>query len=136
MRARRCSQAFDRLGWDAAAGEPADRTLLRSRLIGALGDVRQTKPIINEAKRRFALFVEGPGLAAPRFARNGHGTLSAAMRTAPPTIPFWRSAASTTNTAERVRYYGAAASARDEALAKETLAITLTDELPTTLVGT
>jgi aminopeptidase N len=41
----------------------------------------------------------------------------------------------TTNTDERVRYYTAAASAPDAALAKETLAIALTDELPTSMVG-
>ncbi|MEA2821845.1 MAG: hypothetical protein QOJ86_3849 [Bradyrhizobium sp.] len=38
-------------------------------------------------------------------------------------------------TTERLRYYYAAASARDPALARETLALTLTDELPSTLVG-
>jgi aminopeptidase N len=42
----------------------------------------------------------------------------------------------TTNTDERVRYYSAAASALDPGLARETLAIALTDELPTSLVDT
>ena len=42
----------------------------------------------------------------------------------------------TTNTDERVRYYSAAAGARDPALAGETLAIALTDELPSSFVGT
>ena len=41
----------------------------------------------------------------------------------------------TTNTSERVRYYSALAAALDPALAKETLAIALTDEVPTNLVG-
>src|SRR5262249_424645 len=41
----------------------------------------------------------------------------------------------TTNTGERVRYYLAAASARDPELARATLELTLTDELPTTLTG-
>jgi aminopeptidase N len=40
-----------------------------------------------------------------------------------------------TITSERVRYYSAAASARDPTLARETLERTLTDELPTTIVG-
>jgi aminopeptidase N len=40
-----------------------------------------------------------------------------------------------TNTDERVRYYMAAAGARDPDLTRETLALTLTDELPTTLTG-
>jgi hypothetical protein len=38
-------------------------------------------------------------------------------------------------TNERDRYYSAAASARDPDLARETLALTLTDELPNTMVG-
>ena len=41
----------------------------------------------------------------------------------------------TTNTDERVRYYGALAAALDPALAKETLAITLTDEVPSTMMN-
>ncbi len=46
-----------------------------------------------------------------------------------------RLARATTNTEERARYYTAAAGALDQALAQETLALTLTEELPTTLVG-
>ena len=42
----------------------------------------------------------------------------------------------TTQAGERVRYYSAAASARDPALARETLALTLRDELPATLITT
>ena len=45
------------------------------------------------------------------------------------------SRAGTTNTAERSRYLFAAASARDPALARETLARTLTDEFPGNLVS-
>jgi ERAP1-like C-terminal domain len=124
---------FDRIGWDAAAGEPTDRTLLRARLIGLLGGFGD-EAIIAEAKRRFALFVKDPtslptdlrgtvtGLVGRYADRATYDTLLARGR-------------QTTNTDERVRYYGAAASARDEAFAHETLAITLTDELPTTLVG-
>src|SRR5262249_29571823 len=39
------------------------------------------------------------------------------------------------STDERVRYYMAAAGARDPALSGETLALTLTGQLPTTIVG-
>ena len=42
----------------------------------------------------------------------------------------------TTNTEERMRYYGAAASALDPSFANETLAIALTDELPGSMIGT
>ncbi len=124
---------FDRIGWEAAPGEPADRPLLRTRLIGMLGNFGD-EAIVAEAKLRFAKFVSDPaslppalrdtvtGLAGRYADRAGYDTLLALGRAA-------------TNTDQRVRYYMAAASARDPALANATLAIALTDELPTTLVG-
>jgi aminopeptidase N len=50
---------FDRLGFDAAAGEPQDRGILRSRLIGMLGEFGD-EAILAEAKRRFAAFLTEP----------------------------------------------------------------------------
>ena len=126
--------AFDRLGWDAAVSEQADQALLRSRLIGMLGAFGD-EAILAEARRRFALFVKDPAalstdlrdvvthLAGRTADRVTYDTLIGMAR-------------KTTNTDERVRYYSAAAGALDPAFAKETLAIALTDELPTSLVGT
>lgn len=124
---------FDRIGWDAAPSESADNALLRTRLIGVLGAFGD-ETIVAEAKRRFAEFVRDPaslptalretvtGLAGRYADRATYDTLLALAR-------------GTTSTDERVRYYMAAAAARDPALAGETLAMTLTDELPTTLIG-
>ncbi len=124
---------FDRIGWDAAASEPADYALLRTRLISVLGAFGDDA-IVAEAKRRFAKFVSDPTSLhtalretvtrlAGRYAdRATYDRLLALGR-------------GTTNSDERVRYYMAAASARDPTLANETFAIALTDELPTTLVG-
>ena len=124
---------FGRVGWDAAPSEPADTALLRSRLIAALGSFGD-EAIVAEAKRRFADFVRDPQSLSTalrgtvtdltgRYAdRATYDTLLAMARRA-------------TNTAERVRYYTAAASARDPELAQETLAMTLTDEPPTTVIG-
>jgi hypothetical protein len=124
---------FDRIGWDAAPSEPTDRTLLRTRLIGVLGTFGD-EAIITEARRRFALFVKEPaslstalrGTVTSLVGRNAdratYDTLLALAR-------------KTTNTDERVRYYSAAASARDPELARATLAIALTDEVPASLVG-
>jgi len=126
--------AFDRLGWDKVPGESSDNTMLRSRLIGALGGFGD-EAVIAEAKRRFAVFVKDPASLstdlratvthlAGRYAdRATYDTLLGLART-------------TTNTEERVRYYSAAAGALDPDLARDTLAIALTDELPTTLIGT
>jgi len=124
---------FDRIGWDAAPSEPADRTLLRARLIGVLGTFGDDA-IMAEARRRFALFVKDPtslptelrgtvtNLVGRHADRATYDTLLALAR-------------KTTNTDERVRYFSAAASARDPELARSTLAIALTDELPASLVG-
>ena len=99
-------------------------------MLGDLGD----ETILAEAKRRFAAFVKDPaslriGLREPvmhlagRMAdRTSYDFLQTQART-------------TTNTRERVRYYSALAAALDPFLAKETLAIALTDEVPTNLVG-
>jgi aminopeptidase N len=124
---------FDRIGWDAAPSEPADHALLRARLVGVLGNFGDAA-IVAEAKRRFADFVRDPaslptalretvtGLAGRMADRTTYDTLLGLARRA-------------TNTDERVRYYMAAAAARDPDLAREMLTLTLTDELPTTLTG-
>jgi aminopeptidase N len=124
---------FDRIGWDAAPSEPADRALLRAHLIGVLESFGD-QAIVAAAERRFAKFVSDPtslptalrdtvtSLAGRHADRATYDTLLALGR-------------GTTNTDERVRYYMAAASARDPALANDTLALALTDELPTTLIG-
>ena len=131
--ARCCVRCSTALGWDAAPSEPADHTLLRARLIGVLGAFGDDA-IVAEARRRFALFVKDPAslstelrgtvtsLVGRHADRATYDTLLALAR-------------KTTNTDERVRYYSAAASARDPELARATLAIALTDELPPSLVG-
>ncbi len=124
---------FDRIGWDAAPSEPADHALLRTRLIdvlGAFGD----EAVVAEAKRRFASSVAVPA-SLPATLRETVTRLAGrhADRAAYDTLLALARGASGTD--ERVRYYMAAAGALDPALAGETLALTLTDELPTSLVG-
>jgi aminopeptidase N len=124
---------FDRIGWEASGRQGDDIALLRARLIrvlGALGD----EAILAEAGRRFAAFLHDPAALRPALRdavthliglsadRAGYDALIALAR-------------KTTNPGERVRYYSAAAGARDPALARETLARTLTDEMPSALVG-
>jgi aminopeptidase N len=125
---------FDRIGWDGGPSEEIDHALLRSRLIGVLGSFGDDA-VIAEAKRRFAVFVKDSASLSTEL----RGTVTnlvgryADRATYDTLLALGRK---TTNTEERVRYYTAAASARDPALAEETLAIALTDELPTSLVGT
>jgi aminopeptidase N len=122
---------FDRLGWDAVGREDDESGLLRARLIRVLGELNDEE-IIAEAKRRFASFLKDPEALRPSLRgpvtqlvgenadRQSYDTLLALAR-------------KSANTNERVRYYSAAASARDPALARETLSLALTEELPSTL---
>ena len=124
---------FDRLGWDGSGSGDDENTLLRASLISALGQFGD-EDILAEARRRFAAFLQDPqslpnalrdpvthlvGISANRAS---YGTLLALAR-------------KSTVTNERLRYYYAAASARDATLARATLALTLTDELPNAIVG-
>jgi aminopeptidase N len=124
---------LDRLGWDAA-GPDEDAALLRARLIRVLGELGD-EAILAEAKRRFAAFLRDPAALRPELRdpvthlvgiaadRADYDTLLALAR-------------KSSSTSERVRYYSALASARDPALARSTLELTLSDELPSSLVGT
>jgi aminopeptidase N len=127
----RLRPVFDRLGW--SGGPDEDEALLRDNLISRLGEFGDGD-IVAEARRRFAGFLADPqslptalrdpvthlvGISADRAS---YDTLLALAR-------------KSTTTEERLRYYYAAASARDAELARATLALTLTDELPTTIVG-
>ncbi len=129
----RLRPAFDRLGWDRAAGDSEDNTILRAKLISGLGGMDDAA-VIAEARRRFASFVKDPGsldvnLRGPvifvvgrEADRTTYDELQALGRKA-------------TSTELRVRYYTALAAAANSELAKETLAITLTDEVPTDLAN-
>jgi hypothetical protein len=124
---------LDRLGWDGGGSGDDDNTLLRSSLIAALGEFGDGD-IIAEAKRRFAGFVQDPP-SLPNALRDAvtHLVGISADRASYDTLLAL--ARKTTVTNERLRYYYAAASARDAALARATLALTLTEELPNTIVG-
>lgn len=133
----RLRPAFDRLGWDRAAGESqgntTDNTILRSKLIAELGGLGDGA-VIAEARRRFAAFVKDPGsldvnLRGPVVFLAGRG---ADRATYDELRALGRKA---TSTELRIRYYIALAAAIDPELAKETLAITLTDEVPVDLAN-
>ncbi len=125
--------AFVQLGWDPKPDENADHALLRPRLIGVLGDFND-EAIIAEAKHRFADFLADPttlptNLRAPITHIVGRAADGATYDT------LLARARKATNAEERNRYYSAAAAALDPDLATATLALTLTDELPTNMVG-
>jgi aminopeptidase N len=129
----RLRPAFERIGWDRKPYKPAGDGLLRIRLIGALGDLGD-QDVLAEAKRRFTRFLQDPDSLRPGL-RDVVARLAGRTADRPTYEALLRLARQATDAGERVRYYTAAASAADPDLARETLAITLTDELPTTLVG-
>jgi len=123
---------LDRLGWDGGGSGDDDNTLLRSSLIWTLGELGD-EDVIAEARWRFAGFLSDPQ-SLPGVLRDSvtHVVGIAADRTTYDTLLTLARKSTVTN--ERLRYYYAAASARDAALAKATLALTLTDEVPGTIV--
>jgi aminopeptidase N len=125
---------FDRLTWARGANEPAEQQMLRTRLIRALGDLGD-EAIRTEAAQRFAAFVRNP--ASLRIGlRDPVVHLAGRMADRATYDALHELARGTTNASERVRYYTALAAARDPALAEAALALALTDEVPTNLVGT
>jgi aminopeptidase N len=124
---------FDQFTWGRAANEPIERQTLRTRLIRVLGELGDDT-ILAEAKRRFAAFVQNP--ASLRIGLRD-SVMHLAGRTADRATyaVLHELARKTTDTRERSRYYSALAAALDPALAQDTLAIALTDEVPTNMVG-
>jgi len=124
---------FDRLGWDGGGSGDDDTTLLRASLIRALGEFGDEE-ILAEAKRRFSGFLQDPK-SLPNALRDSvtHLVGLSADRATYDTLLTLARKSTVTN--ERLRYYFAAASARDPELARATLALTLTDELPGTIVS-
>ena len=119
---------FERVGWQAVEGEPVERALMRARLLSALGDLGDDA-VIAEAKRRLEAFLKEPA-SLPSALRDPvlHLVGREADRATYETLRgLGRKSKIMT---ERTLYYSALASALDPALARETLAIALTDEIP------
>ena len=129
----RLRPVFDRLGWDGSGSGDDDDTLLRASLIRSLGEFGDAE-VVAEAKRRFVAFLKDPKSLSPDLLDPvSHVVgMTADRKTYDALLALARKS---TATNERVRYYDAAASAHDATFASETLALTLTKELPSTLVG-
>jgi aminopeptidase N len=124
---------FDRIGSDGHGAGDDDTALLRASLISALGDLGDAA-VVAEAKRRFAAFLDDSN-ALPTTLRDAvtHVVGITADRTTYDRLLTLARNSTVTN--ERLRYYFAAAGARDAELAHATLALTLTNELPDTIVA-
>src|SRR5438552_240944 len=120
---------FAKLGWEPKVGEPPDAANLRASLIRALGDSNDPE-IIAGCRERFEKYLADPASLAPDLRP---AVLSVVGRYADEKT--WNKlhelGLKTTSIADKQNYYNALAQAADPKLLKKTLAIALTDELPT-----
>jgi aminopeptidase N len=117
---------LDRLGWDIAPDEGAESRLLRALTIMTLGRLGDPA-VIAEARRRFAAFLRSPQTLDPDLRDPVVATVGrwADRRTFEDLHRLGREAASTE---EKMRFYGALATASDPALIDDAVRIALTDQ--------
>jgi aminopeptidase N len=120
---------FETLGWQPKAGEVPNAGRLRASLISALGFLNDPE-IIAGSRERFGKYLADPAslppdLRAPVLAVVGRYADEKTWNI------LHELGLKTTSTEDKQNYYNALAYAVDPKLAKKTLAIALTDELPT-----
>ena len=128
--ASRFGPAFLELGWDASPDEADDRRLRRAALISLLGEVAEWPPVLVAAAERFERYLDAreaieANLADPVVllaARSGDAARFAAVEQA-----LERAA----TPQERRRFLFALAEFRETRLIDRTLALCLTDRVPT-----
>ncbi|MDQ3117821.1 MAG: M1 family metallopeptidase [Verrucomicrobiota bacterium] len=121
--------AFDRVGWEAKTGEKSGRASLRASLIRGLGALNDSD-VIAGCRSRFDAFLTDPASIAPDsrpviFAVVGRYADSATWE------KLHRLGLKTNSTEEKQYFYDALASALEPRLIRRTIALALTDELPT-----
>jgi aminopeptidase N len=120
---------FERLGWEPKEGEPSTSGNLRASLITALGQLSDPE-IIAGCRERFEKYLANPASLAPDlrpavFAVVGRHADEKTW------TKLHELGLKTTSIEEKQNYYNALACATEPKLVKKTLAIAITDELPT-----
>ena len=120
---------FETVGWQPKPGEAPIAGNLRASLIKAFGDLDDSD-VIADCRKRFEKYVADPASLSPDLRAP---VLAVVGRYADEKT--WNKlhelGLKTTSSEEKQNYYNALASAIDPKLVKKTLAIALTDELPT-----
>ena len=120
---------FATLGWEPKRDEPPNAGRLRASLINVLGQLEDPQ-IIAGCRERFERYLADPGSLAPDLRAS---VLAVVARYADKKT--WNAihdlGLKTTSIEDKQNYYNALAAAADPELMKKTLAIALTDELPT-----
>ncbi|MEO5717125.1 MAG: M1 family metallopeptidase, partial [Chthoniobacterales bacterium] len=121
--------AFDRVGWEAKPGEKSTKASFRASLIRGLG-VLNDSDVIAGCRSRFDGYLSDPSSVAPDlrpaiFSIVGRYADSATWE------KLHRLGLKTNSTEEKQYFYEALASAIEPRLIQRTIALALTDELPT-----
>ena len=120
---------FATLGWEPKPNEPPNAGRLRASLISALGDLNDPE-VIAGCRERFEKYLANPASLPPDLRAP---VLAVVCRYADEKT--WNKlhelGLKTTSIEDQQNYYEALACATDPKLVKKTLAIALTDELPT-----
>jgi aminopeptidase N len=120
---------FEMLGWEPKEGEPPAAASLRASLISALGDLNDPG-IIAGCRERFKKYLANPGSLPPDL-RSSVFSVIGRYADEKTWTKLHELGLKTTSIEEKQNYYEALACATDPKLVKKTLAIALTDELPT-----
>ena len=120
---------FEILGWESKQGELSAAANLRASLISALGDLNDPE-IIAGCRERFKKSLANPGSLPPDL-RSSVFSVVGRYADEKTWTKLHELGLKTTSIEEKQNYYEALACATDPKLVKKTLAIALTDELPT-----
>jgi aminopeptidase N len=120
---------FETLSWDPKQGEPPTTGNLRASLIEALGDLNDPE-IVAGCHERFEKYLANPASLSPDL-RPAIFAIVGRYADEKTWTKLHELGLKTTSIEEKQNYYNALACATDPKLVKKTLAIALTDELPT-----
>ena len=120
---------FEILGWEPKQAEPSTAANLRASLISALGDLNDPE-IIAGCRERFEKYLANPASLAPDL-RPAVFAVVCRYADEKTWTKLHQLGLTTTSIEEKQNYYNALGCVTDPKLVKKTLAIALTDELPT-----
>ncbi len=121
--------AFDRIGWEPKKGEPIAGSLLRVTLIRALGTLDDSD-VVAGCRARFDKFINDPGSLSPDLRPVVLGVVGR-YADSQTWEKLHKLGLKTASTEEKGYSYDALARATAPALISRTIALALTDELPT-----
>ena len=126
----RLAPTFARLGWDPKPGEPDNNALLRTTVLGTLGQLDDAA-VVAEARRRFAAWLADPS-SLTGTSRQTMLRIVADHADAATWDQLHALAQKATDPTDKTRLYRYLGASRDPALADRALALALTSEPPAT----